>query len=236
MCIVGILLISSQWRSTRKYHPVERIRQGDPLSPYLFILCTEVLSSLCRKAQLQGEVVGTKVNRNSPTINHLLFVDDTMYFSRTDQRSCAALLEILRKYENTSGQSINLAKSSITFSSKTPDEAKYLRLPKHFGRRKRDIFAALVDRLRQKAHSWTSRFLSGAGKLVLLKSVLAAMPVYSMSCFKLPHSLVKQLQSVLTRFWWDLSPEVRMMCWVSWEKLAVPKNVGGLDFRELAQC
>lgn len=188
-----------------------------------------------------------KVTRNSPTINHLLFADDTMYFSRTDQRSCAALLEILRKYETASGQSINLAKSSITFSSKTPDEAKrrireqfrihneggvgkYLRLPKHFGRRKRDIFAALVDRLRQKAHSWTSRFLSGAGKLVLLKSVLAAMPVYSMSCFKLPHSLVKQLQSVLTRFWWDLSPEVRMMCWVSWEKLAVPKNVGDLIF------
>ncbi|XP_018458886.1 uncharacterized mitochondrial protein AtMg00310-like [Raphanus sativus] len=71
--------------------------------------------------------------------------------------------------------------------------------------------------------------------MVLLKSVLAAMPTYSMSCFKLPQSLVKQLQSVLTRFWWDLSPEIRKMCWVLWEKLSMPKNAGGLGFREIAQ-
>lgn len=89
--------------------------------------------------------------------------------------------------------------------------------------------------MRQKAHSWTSRFLSSAGKMVLLKSVLAVMLVYSMSCFKLLQSLVKQLQSVLTRFWWDLSPEIRKMCWVSWEKLSVPKSAGGLGFRKISQ-
>lgn len=130
--------------------PSRGIRQSDPLSPYLFILCTEVLSGLCRKAQLRGEVIGVKVARNSPAINHLLFADDTMFFSRTDSRSCATLIEILRKYEATSGQSINLDKSTITFSAKTPSEAKrrvrdlfnihnegglgkYLGLPEHFG-------------------------------------------------------------------------------------------------------
>lgn len=213
--------------------PSRGIRQGDPLSPYLFILCTEVLSGLCKNAQLKGNLIGVKVSRNSPAINHLLFTDDTMFFSRTDGRSCTALISILKKYEAASGQCINFDKSSLTFGAKKPGEVKrrireqfrianegglgkYLGLPKHFGRRKRDIFAALVDKLRQKAHSWTTKFLSGAGKMVLLKSVLAAMPTYSISCFKLPLSLIKQLQSVLTRFWWDLSPEVRKMCWVSW--------------------
>lgn len=232
--------------------PSRGIRQGDPLSPYLFILCTEVLSGLCKKAQAKGDIIGVKVSRNSPAINHLLFADDTMFFSRTDARSCAALLAILKKYENASGQFINLEKSSITFSAKTPSESKrrirnlfiihneggigkYLGLSEHFGRKKRDIFASLVDRMRQRAHSWTAKQLSGAGKMVLLKSVLAAMPTYSMSCFKLPASLVKQLQSVLTRFWWDLSPEIRKMCWVAWSKLAEPKSTGGLGFREIAQ-
>lgn len=218
----------------------------------MFILCTEVLSGLCKKAQNQGEIIGVKVSRNSPAISHLLFADDTMFFIRTDARSCAALLLILDKYEQASGQRINLEKSSITFSAKKPGESKrrirerfkitneggvgkYLGLPENFGRRKRDIFAVLVDRIRQRAHSWTTRFLSGAGKLVLLKAVLAAMPTYSMSCFKLPASLVKQLQSILTRFWWDLSPEVKKMCWVAWDKLTYPKSAGGLGFREIAQ-
>lgn len=48
---------------------------------------------------------------------------------------------------------------------------KYLGLPEHFGRRKRDIFAYIVDKIRQKAHSWSSRFLSGAGKQVLLQAI-----------------------------------------------------------------
>lgn len=145
--------------------PSRGIRQGDPLSPYLFILCTEVLSGLCKKAQQQGEVVGVKVARNCPAINHLLFADDTMFFSRTDPRSCAALVRILRMYEDASGQFINLDKSAITFSAKTPGATKrrvreqlhilneggmgkYLGLPENFCRRKRDIFASLVDRIR----------------------------------------------------------------------------------------
>ena len=57
--------------------PSRGLRQGDPLSPYLFILCTEVLSGLCRRAQEQGRLPGIRVSNNSPRINHLLFVDDT---------------------------------------------------------------------------------------------------------------------------------------------------------------
>lgn len=196
--------------------PSRGLRQGDPLSPYLFILCTEVLSGLCQQALRNGTLPGVKVARNCPPINHLLFADDTMFFSKSSSSSCAALTSILSRYESASGQSINRSKSAITFSSKTvqatKDRAKrelnitneggigkYLGLPEHFGRRKRDIFASIMDKIKQRAHSWTARFLSGAGKMILLKTVLAAMPTYAMSCFKLPKSLCKQIQSVLTR-------------------------------------
>lgn len=190
------------------------------------------------------------MGRHCPPINHLLFADDTMFFGKSNAASCSTLIAILAKYEAASGQCINRSKSAITFSSKTSLECKtrakrelnieneggigkYLGLPEHFGRKKRDIFASIVDRIKQRAQSWTARFLSGAGKMVLLKAVLASMPTYAMSCFKLPMSLCKQIQSVLTRFWWDIKPELRKMCWVSWEKLTLPKGAGGLGFREI---
>lgn len=110
---------------------------------------------------------------------------------------------------------------------------KYLGLPEHFTRRKQDIFASLVDKLRQRSHSWSTRFLNGAGKQVLFKAVLAAVPAYAMTCFKLPVFLCKQIQSILTRFWWDVKPNLRKMAWVSWDNLTKPKSAGGLGFREI---
>lgn len=87
--------------------PSRGIRQGDSLSPYLFILCSEVLSGLCVKAQEQGMLQGIKVARNSPSLNHLLFADDTMFFCKSKPVSCRELVNILEKYEIASGQSIN---------------------------------------------------------------------------------------------------------------------------------
>ena len=80
--------------------PSRGIRQGDPLSPYLFILCSEVLSSLCRKAQEQGKLKGIKVARQAPPLNHLLFADDTMFFCNSDPGACSELINILDMYES----------------------------------------------------------------------------------------------------------------------------------------
>lgn len=190
--------------------PSRGLRQGDPLSPHIFILCTEVLSALCAKGQSDGSLPGVKVSRNSPSINHLLFADDTMFFCKSKQSCVTTLMKILSTYEEVSGQKINRLKSAITFSTKTPacvrarvketmeislegGIGKYLGLPEQFGRKKRDMFASILDRIRQKAHNWTAKFLSGAEKQIMLKSVLSAMPCYAMSCFKLPKSLVSQI-------------------------------------------
>lgn len=183
---------------------------------------------------------GIKISRNSPALNHLLFADDTVFFCKSDHASVCELNRILQSYESISGQSINLQKSAITFSAKTPIETrrrvkmalniegeggigKYLGLPEHFNRKKKDIFAGIVDRIRQRSHSWATRHLNAAGKLVLLKAILAAMPSYAMTCFKLLISLCKQIQMILTRFWWDAKPDLRKMAWVSWQKMTLPQ-------------
>ncbi|CAA7040352.1 unnamed protein product [Microthlaspi erraticum] len=232
--------------------PQRGIRQGDPLSPFIFILCGEVLSGLCKKAQSDGSLPGISVSRQSPKINHLLFADDTMFFTRTNQRSCETLHTILKEYEDASGQQVSLPKSSITFSKKTQPEirarvkqtlgiekeggqGKYLGLPESFGRKKKDLFTLIVDRIRQRSIKYSSRFLSNAGKMTMIKSVLSAIPTYAMSCFKLPAGLCKRIQSAFTRFWWDTTLGTKKMCWLSWSKLTRAKKHGGLGFREV-QC
>ena len=157
---------------------------------------------------------------------------------------------ILKKYEDASGQMINKTKSAITFSSKTPEHikseaqlilgiqligglGKYLGLPEMFGRKKRDLFNNIIDRIRQRALSWSSRFLSTVGKTTMLKSVLSSMPTYTMSCFKLPNTLCKRIQSALTRFWWDSAADKKKMCWIDWLKMAKTKKEGGLGFKDI---
>lgn len=83
--------------------PTRGIRQGDPLSPYLFIMCSEVLSGLCKRGQQSGKLKGLKVARGSPQINHLLFADDTMFFCKENGRSGKELKKILDNYEAVLG-------------------------------------------------------------------------------------------------------------------------------------
>ena len=166
------------------------------------------------------------------------------------KKSSEALQKILTQYEEASGQSINTEKSTITFSKRTPlslkttvrdtlsiqkegGTGKYLGLPELFGRKKRDLFSSIVDRIKQKAAGWSNRFLSTAGKMTMLRSVLSPIPSFAMTCFQLPVSLCKSIQSALTQFWWDNSSSSNKIAWIAWSRLILPKEEGGLDFRDI---
>ena len=104
--------------------PGRGIRQGDPLSPYLFILCSKLLSSLCILGQSNGKFKGIKLATGSPCINHLLFADDTMFFCKANASNAQVLNKILSTYATVSGQLINTQKSAISFSRKTSQARK----------------------------------------------------------------------------------------------------------------
>ncbi|KAK2409029.1 hypothetical protein QL285_044487 [Trifolium repens] len=91
--------------------PGRGLRQGDPLSPYLLILCAEGLSALIKKAEDRGDLHGVKICRNAPIISHLLFADDCFLFFRAAESEALVLKNILTIYEQASGQAINMQKS-----------------------------------------------------------------------------------------------------------------------------
>ncbi|XP_042965942.1 uncharacterized protein LOC122299620 [Carya illinoinensis] len=230
--------------------PTRGLRQGDPLSPYLFLLCTEGLVSMLKQAALNSMIPGIRICRGAPTINHLLFADDSVIFCKADVQTNLELQRILKRYELASGQKLNMDKTSMVFSSNVSSPMqeeirnmwggsaiqqyeKYLGLPPMISRKKANAFSDIKSRVWKKLQCWKEKQLSQGGKEILLKAVALAIPTYAMSCFKLPDCLFRELESLMARFWWGRTENNKRIHWVSWKNLCKSKYQGGLGFKEL---
>jgi ribonuclease HI len=237
---------------TDRIKPGRGLRQGDPLSPYLFIICAEGLSALIKQAEASRDIHGVKICRNAPIISHLLFADDCFLFFRANNHEATVMKNILTTYEAASGQAVNFQKSEI-FCSRNVVQAdqhiisstlgvqtvlgtsKYLGLPSLIGRSKKSIFNFIKDRIWKKINAWNSKCLSKAGREVLIKSVLQSIPTYFMSIFTLPSSLIDEIEKMLNAFWWGHSgTHNKGVHWLSWDKLSMHKNDGGMGFKNLS--
>ncbi|XP_035545083.1 uncharacterized protein LOC118348179 [Juglans regia] len=105
-------------------YPSRGIRQGDPISSYLFLLCAEGLSSLINAAEKKGEIKGMVATRGGIRVSHLLFADDSIIFARAKWTEWLKVKEILRVYEEAFGQCMNLQKTTVLFSSRVRQEEK----------------------------------------------------------------------------------------------------------------
>ncbi|XP_012857002.1 PREDICTED: uncharacterized protein LOC105976270 [Erythranthe guttata] len=229
--------------------PTRGLRQGDPLSPYLFICCAEALTAMITRATERGDFHGVQVAPSAPTISSLCFADDTFIFGKATEECATTLRTILTKYARVSGQEINIDKSTMCFCPATPLDRReaiqqilqfrvvdghdrYMGMPALIGRTKKKIFSYLRDRVWTRVKGWGEKQLSQAGKEVLIKSVLQAIPAYIMSCFFLPNGLISEIERVIRRFWWGKG-DSKGMAWVSWKDLCKSKEQGGLGFRDL---
>ena len=102
--------------------PTRGLRQGDPLSPYLFLLYVEGLSALIKKATADGFLEGISVSRGGPCLSHLFFAYDGLIFCKATIKECDVLQRILSTYEKASGQQLNQSKTSLFFSPNTAKE------------------------------------------------------------------------------------------------------------------
>lgn len=106
--------------------PQRGIRQGDPISPYIYILCAEGLSSILRRHEEACLIHGCIVARGAPPISHLLFADDCYLFFRATGPEASTMKAILKRYEKISGHAINFNKSSVVFSPNTTEQNRSL--------------------------------------------------------------------------------------------------------------
>nr|XP_028957501.1 uncharacterized protein LOC114824514 [Malus domestica] len=91
----------------------------------------------------------------------------------------------------------------------------------------------LMRILEGRINGWAEQFLSPAGKEVLIKAVVMALPNYAKLCFKLPVGLCREVESAISNFWWRGNKDKGGMHWVSWQKMKRSKKTGGLGFRDL---
>ncbi|KAK3230966.1 hypothetical protein Dsin_002847 [Dipteronia sinensis] len=96
--------------------PTRGLRQGDPLSPYLFLICVEGLTTLINTAYINGSIAGFRCSRSSPIITHLFFVDDSLLFSEATDSNCMAIRGVLDDYARATRQLVNFAKSAVCVS------------------------------------------------------------------------------------------------------------------------
>lgn len=95
--------------------PSRGIRQGDSISPYIFILCMEYLSLMIKGEVNQGNWSGIRLARGSLRFSYLFFADNVLLFSSSDLPSCETIRRVLNVFCSLSGQKINLSKSSVLF-------------------------------------------------------------------------------------------------------------------------
>ncbi|CAN1794473.1 Putative ribonuclease H protein At1g65750 [Linum perenne] len=236
---------------SESFVPRRGLRQGCPLSPFLFLICAEGLSALVRQSVERNQMHGVRVCRGAPAVTHLLFADDSFFFFRAEVEEARRVKEIFQKYGKASGQLINFSKSGIFFSKSTADalqkavksilgvsepfdRGKYLGMPSFVGRRKKEAFGFIKDRIWERMQTWKGRWLSTGGKEVMIKSVLQAIPIYCMNVFMMPVTLAAELERMMNSFWWGTNTTGgRGLAWMRWEKLCVKKRDGGIGFKDL---
>lgn len=225
------------------------IRQGDPLSPYIFVLCMEKLSHLIQSAIEVGEWKPIKSSMNGPYVSHLFFADDLILFAEASTQQAKVLKKCMDIFCELSGQSVNFDKSKLYCSPNisnslateishicgsplTTDLGKYLGMPLIHSRVSKTTYSDLVDKVQNRLAGWKSKTLSMAGRLTLIQAVTASIPVYAMQTAKLPASTCDTLDKLNRDFLWGDCDGKKKIHLVNWDTVCRPKVAGGLGIKK----
>lgn len=167
--------------TTKHFRTSRGIRQGDPLSPLLFVSAMEGLSSMLAYAEAEGRILG--LGKKLCNVNHLLFADDVMIFSKATKHYVYQTEKVLSEFQKASGLKINLSKSKAIFSKRVPLSirrissyregvlpVKYLGIPLHAKRLHVSDYQPLVDKIKKKIGFRGMNTLSQAGRVEMLRS------------------------------------------------------------------
>ena len=227
------------------------LRQGDPLSPYLFILVSEALVHILKKADDMNLIEAVRIGKAKVSLKHLQFADDTLIFVPKNSMCIKNYFKILDVFALMSGLKLNYSKSCfISWNANDHDWARdkassvgclhstcpftYLGFPLGDHMNRGATWQPVVKKIQNRLASWKSKILSRAGRLTLIKSVLNSLPVYYMSMFKMSNSIALKIVKLQRKFFWGGSNGDKIGCpMVKWSRIELPKELEGLGVENI---
>jgi hypothetical protein len=228
------------------------LRQGDPLSPMLFIIVMEALSRMLERAVAGGYISGFSVGNSTGvelSISHSLFADDTLIFCGANSEQAWYLRGVFIWFQAISGLKINLSKSELVPVGQVinvPELAgilgcrvaslplTYLGLPLGASYKSKSIWVGVVEKMEKRLAGWKRLYLSKGGRVTLIKSTLSSIPTYFLSLFPLPMSIARRIEKLQRDFLWGGLEEEHKFHLVNWHQTCSPLHSGGLGIRDVA--
>lgn len=231
-----------------KINHARGLRQGDPLSPFLFILAIDTLQRVLELATEDGFLSPLRGRQARLWLS--LYADDAVIFINPIQGEVRALFTVLQHFGSTTGLCLNMSKcmvAPIRCSSLNLEEILegfggqrvgfpmiYLGLPLTLGRLKIVHVQPIIDNTRSRLAGWQGKLLNPAGRRELVRSVLSAIPVYLLTSIKPPKQLFPDIDKARRRFLWAGDSELHGgKCKVAWTSVAKPTIYGGLGIVDL---
>ena len=229
------------------------LRQGDPLSPYLFVIGMEALSCLINRAVDGNYLFGIQVaNRRGEdlSISHLLYADDTLIFCEDDIEQLKFLSWILMWFEAMSGLKINLSKSEIIPIGPVNNlvelaselgcnigslPTSYLGLPLGAKHKALGVWDPIEERFRKRLAAWKSQYISKGGRITLIRSTLSSLPIYHLSLFRMPQKVCVRLERIQRQFLWGGSATEKKIPLVNWATVCSDKSKGGIGLKSFSK-
>ena len=231
------------------FRSMKGLRQGDPLSLYLFVLGMDILSRLINKVVEGNFLSSCKIGGGGEEeleLSHLLFADDTLLFYKDNPNHLACLGWILMWFEALSGLKINLGKSEIfPIGGRENVEAlmaelgckagllptTYLGLPLGALHKSVGIWDPIKERFKRRLATWKRQYISKGGRVTLIRNTMSNLPIYFMSLFSILSLVCKRLEKIQRDFLWGVGNLEKKPHLVKWATICIDKKVGGLGVR-----
>ncbi|XP_020699752.1 uncharacterized protein LOC110112019 [Dendrobium catenatum] len=190
--------------------------------------------------------LGVPISAGGPSVSHLLYADDILFFAGASIPNVKKINAILEDYCSWTGQRVNNGKSAILFSKRTSSttrsrlakmigcckvaEMEYLGVKLALRRLSRKDFTPLIQKARACTLSWGIRHLSLAGQVTLINSVLLPLSVYMVTHTGVQRAVLNDIEKICHSFFWDRHATHKSMHYTSWESMVRPRCKGGLGF------
>ncbi|XP_010507045.1 PREDICTED: uncharacterized protein LOC104783606 [Camelina sativa] len=225
------------------------LRQGDPISPYLFVLGMEVFSRLLQSRFEQG-YIKYHPKTSGLVLSHLMLADDIMIFFDGSEASLNGINEALDDFASWSGLHMSREKTQLFHTGLDQDQISaisrhgfpvaslpicYLGLPLMHRKLKIAEYQPLLDQITRRFNGWAVKTLSYVGRCQLIASIISGTVNFWISVFILPKGCLKKIESLCSRFLWSGRIDGSRSAKVVWETVCLPKKEGGLGLRRFSR-